>query len=229
MTRAALFALLRRAVRLGLRLAVLAAAAAFALQVALAVFGIPTALHAWLTGSQPLTPEAPRYIVVLGGGGIPSESGLMRTYCAAHAGVGRTGVTFVVCLPADRNPETSSVGRMRDELVMRGIPREAVLLEHRGRNTREQAAEVHRLLGSRALAEPLLVVTSPYHVRRSLLCFRKEGFRKAAAMAAQGTSAEADMGGGEGARYGFWNALETEVRYARELTALLIYRLRGWI
>ena len=193
------------------------------------VTGIPRVARDWLTtASEPLG-EAPRVIVVLGGEGIPSESGLMRTYCAAQLGLRYPAARLICCLPADGDPDASSVGRMRDELVLRGVARERVSLETHALNTHAQAVAVRAQLGEAALAEPLLVVTSPSHARRSLLCFRKAGFRKVGCEAAIATDAEADMGSHVFLRYGFWNMLEAQVRYGRELTAMLVYKLRGWI
>ena len=205
------------------------AAGLFALQLVLAVTGLPGGLMEWLTGDGDSLTESPAYVVVLGGGGIPSESGLIRTYAAAEAGRNFPAAQFVVCLPADGDPETASVGRMRDELVLRGIARDAVLMEHRGRNTHEQALAMRRMLGDAALDMPVLIVTSPTHVRRALLCFRKEGFRRVGALAASGVGAEADLGGYTLGRYSFWSGLSQQAEVARELVALLVYALRGWV
>lgn len=193
------------------------------------VTGIPQSVHRWFVTAS-VTLEGPaRTIVVLGGEGIPSESGLMRTYTAAALRPLHPAARYVCSLPADGDPETSSVGRMRNELVLRGVPRATIQLEHRARNTHEQARAVRDLLGEGALSEPLLLVTSPSHARRALLCFRKAGFTRVACVPAVATSAEADMGAHVFARYGFWNLLETQVRYAREFTAMAWYKLRGWI
>jgi uncharacterized SAM-binding protein YcdF (DUF218 family) len=212
-----------------LRLLTRAAAAAFALQVLLAVAGIPPAFYQWMTGRNEPLCETPRHIVVLGGGGIPSATGLMRTYCAAEYGRGLTGATFVVCLPADGDPERSSVGRMRDELVMRGIPAGSIRMEYRGRNTHQQAENVRALLGPRSLREPMLVVTSPPHARRALLCFRKAGFLSVGCEPAENTEAEAAPGRWTWPRYAFWSTLVVEIEFVRELCALACYKLRGWI
>jgi uncharacterized SAM-binding protein YcdF (DUF218 family) len=201
----------------------------FSLQILIAVFGFPASFVHWLTGKGEVLRQPPRHIVVLGGGGIPSETGLIRTYYAAEYGRGVTGVTFVVALPADGDPDTSSVGRMRDELVMRGVERRAIRMEYRGWNTHEQAVNTRTLLGHAALAEPLLVVTSPSHARRSLLCFRKAGFRNAACLPAVITEAEANAGRRTLERYRFWSALAAEAQFTRELCALAYYKLRGWI
>lgn len=199
-----------------------------AVPLVMAIAGIPRGVVAWITAADCVLDAPPGTIVVLGGEGIPSESGLMRTYTAARLHARFPQARYVCSLPADTDPETSSVGRMRDELVLRGVPRAQVQLEYRARNTHEQSVTVAELLGPAALAEPLLVVTSPTHARRSVLCFRRAGFRQVACAIADTTDVEADMGRHVFLRYGFWNLLETQVRLARELVALAYYRLRGW-
>ena len=197
-----------------------------------AVFGLPVRFVNWMVTSD-VTLDAPaRAVVVLGGGGIPSETGLIRAYYAAWYGramTDATNVKYVVCLPSDTDPETDSVGRMRDELVLRGIPGESIILEHFGRDTHQQAVNVRKLLGEDARRRPTLIVSSPYHARRSLLCFRAAGFENVAFLAAHNVEPQADMGPATGTRYGLWGGLVSEVWYARELAALLYYRLRGWI
>lgn len=202
---------------------------AFVLQMLLALHGMPQPLMRWITGAKEGSREAPQYVVVLGGGGIPSGSGLVRTYHAAAFVGGRTNVEVIVSLPADQDPETSSVGRMRDELVLHGVSRSCIRMEYRGLNTHEQAVNVRRMLGEAALSRPLVIVTSPTHVRRSLMCFRRQGFARVSALAAFNADVEADLGSGTGVRYGFWSALELQVEVLRELCALVVYRIRGWI
>jgi len=212
----------------GIHGVVMAAGVLFALQVLMGLTGLPRVLTTWLAGGE-ASPSDVRYVVVLGGAGIPSESGLMRTYHAARFAAGRTGVICVVSLPCDVAPELGSVGRMRDELVLRGVPPADVRMEYRGRNTREEAVNISALLGQEALDAPLVIVTSPPHVRRALLCFRKVGFRNVTGLPAQSADVEADIGAHSLWRYGFWGNLEYEVKVLRELIALLQYKMKGWI
>ncbi len=199
------------------------------LQVLVALTGPPQCIVDWLEMPEIAPRETPRNLVVLGGGGIPSGSTLLRTYYAAQYGKGLTGTTFIVSLPADGNPETSSVGRMRDELVLRGIPSSAIRMEYRGLNTHEQAVNVQHLLGPEALDRPILVVTSGYHMRRAVDCFRKAGFTRVAGLLASDIGAEAEIGPWGWLRYGVWGHLEREIRVLRELAALAAYRYEGWI
>ncbi len=205
------------------------AALVFLLLIVLAVSGPPQGIVDWLEMPELAPQETPRNIVVLGGGGIPSGSTLLRTYYAAQYGRNLTGTTFVVSLPADGNPETSSVGRMRDELVLRGVPSSAIRMEYRGLNTHEQAVNVQRLLGPEAFNQPILIVTSGYHMRRAVACFRKLGFTKVSGLLASEIGAEAEMGPWGWLRYGMWANLEREIRMFRELAALATYKAEGWV
>jgi uncharacterized SAM-binding protein YcdF (DUF218 family) len=205
------------------------AIAVFLLLILLSVTGPPQGIVDWLETPEFAPQETPRNIVVLGGGGIPSGSSLLRTYYAAQYGKSLTGTTFVVALPADADPETSSVGRMRDELVLRGIPSTAICMEYRGLNTHEQAINVQRLLGREALDQPILIVTSGYHMRRAVSCFRNQGFTNVSGLLASEIGAEAEIGPWGWLRYGAWANLERGIRVLRELAALAFYKFEDWI
>ena len=166
---------------------------------------------------------------MLGGGGIPSESGLIRTFHAAELRKTNPGAQFIVSLPSDGDPATNSVGRMRDELVMRGVPAKSIRLESAAVNTHEQAVNVAKLLGPAALTSEVRIVTSGWHLRRSIECFRKTGFTNAHIEGALSVSAEADVGGGTFLRYGLWANLSSGVEFLREGLAVLAYKARGWM
>ena len=199
------------------------------MQLVFVLVGPPRPLVEWLTGENLDPPKNPRYIVVLGGGGIPSGNTLLRTWHAARFGIGSTGTTFIVSLPAVVAPETSSVGRMRDELVLRGIPASAIQMESHGPNTHEQAVNVAGMIGEEHRGESVVIVTSGFHMRRALLCFRKAGFTNADGLFAYSIGAEADAGPNMWLRYSIWGNWRREAEINRELAALLVYKLRGWI
>ena len=217
-----------RAQRLGRRL-LQVTAILFVLQLLGVLIGPPHWLQDWLSATAYLPKEQPRYIIVLGGGGIPSTSTLIRTYYAAEYGRGLTGTTFIVSLPTDSDPNTTSIGRMRDELVRRGIPASSIRMEYRGLDTHQEAAYICKMLDASALREPILVISSEYHLRRAMLCFRKQGFTNVSALDAASIGAEAEMGPWAWLRYGIWKNPATEATIARELLALLTYKFRGWI
>jgi len=220
---------MKRILKLIAKFWIVIASTAFTVQILVALIGIPSCFQRWITAQDVAIAEVPHYVVVLGGGGIPSETGLIRTYYAAEYGRGATGATFIVALPSDGDPGCTSVGRMRDELIMRGVRADSILMEFRGRNTYEQACNIAEMLGSAAHEAPTLIVTSPSHARRAVLCFRKAGFRKLGCQIADNTGAEADMGRWTFERYGFWSILTREIEYLRELVAMAYYKLRRWI
>lgn len=201
----------------------------FVLQLVLACAGPPRLIRDWLDVKAEAPHGTPKYVIVLGGGGIPSESSLIRSYYAAEFGRGQTDLTFIVALPADGDPVHSSVGRLRDELVLRGIPAGKIQMETHGLNTYQQAGNIRRLLGPAAMQEPLLVVTSEFHMRRALLCFRKQGFPHVAVLNAASVDAEADPGWLAYLRYKVWANLVATTEILRELTAITVYKLHGWI
>lgn len=198
------------------------ALAILGLQILLICFGPPRFLEDWLNLARTPLPASPRYLVVLGGGGVPSGSTLVRCYYAATLARQFTNTTVLVALPADGNPAASSVGRMRDELVLRGVPAEAIRLATRGVNTRQQAEHIRDLLGESACEESVLIVTSHYHARRAVLCFRQAGFRNVTGVTAEEIDAEAEIGGWAWLRYGIWSHAGSSVRVARELVALVV-------
>lgn len=204
-------------------------AALFALQVVLAVPPFDGVVQGWLDMPDAGAVVDPKYIVVLGGGGVPSDTGLMRTYFGAAHSAAHPEATVIVALPADEDPEVNSVGRMRDELVMRGVPPASIVMETRGRNTHEQARNILEMLGRSALDDPIHIVTERTHLRRSILCFRKVGFAQVWGIGTYNTGAEADLGVGTFLRYTLWTNLQLQIRILREMIATALYKSRGWI
>ena len=206
----------------------------------------PWKWYRWLSMPEAVLAEEPALIVVLGGGGIPSETGLMRTYYGAVAAARHPQADVVVALPGNPDAPRSSVRMMAEELVLRGVDRDRIQFEPLGTNTRSQAVELRRQYEDSVASLPVLIVTSPEHLRRSVLTFRRAGFHNAGALSAR---SEGLKGGTlnvtregvddrfvserfEGSiqiRYQFWHGLSYLTRAAREYTALLYYGLKGWI
>ncbi|HAJ91743.1 MAG TPA: hypothetical protein DCO71_03830 [Gammaproteobacteria bacterium] len=201
----------------------------FLLQIALATPWLDGIVESWLQVADTDAMGIPEYIVVLGGGGIPSDTGLMRAYYGATQSIAFADATVIVALPADENPETSSVGRMKDELMLRGVPAAKILMETKGLNTHEQADNIRGMLDPGAIDDPVLLVTERSHLRRSLLCFRKAGFSHVFGVGTHNTGAEADLEAGTFLRYTLWTNLQLQIRVLREMIATGMYKLRGWI
>jgi uncharacterized SAM-binding protein YcdF (DUF218 family) len=207
---------------------VITSATLFLLQVALATPALDWVVVRWVEHDNAGALEAPRYIVVLGGGGIPSSTGLMRTYYGARHSLSFPDATVIVSLRADEDPQTSDVGRMKRELVMRGVPASSILMETEALNTHEQAEGIRAILGTAALDKPVHIVTEPSHLRRAVLCFRKAGFSHVSGIGTFNTGADADLGANTFLRYTLWSNLQFQIRVLREMIATGMYKLRGW-
>lgn len=210
----------------------------------LAMTSMPWKIYGWLADDGARLKGDPEFIVMLGGGGIPSESGLMRSFACAEAARKFPKARVVVATPGDAAKPESTGAKIRDELAMRGVARQRVIFEDKGRHTREQAVNCFKLLGAASRQPSVLIVTSPEHVRRGLLSFRKAGFTNAAGTAAMDAPIETDLrfktdelknrplpdvGQSLMVRYKFWNNVQIEGRILRELSALAYYKLLGWI
>lgn len=64
----------------------------------------------------------------------------------------------------------------RDAMIMMGVDSAAILIENETRNTYESAVAVKLMLDSLGYtASDCLLITSAFHMRRSLACYRKAG------------------------------------------------------
>jgi uncharacterized SAM-binding protein YcdF (DUF218 family) len=90
----------------------------------------------------------PDFIVLLGGGGMPSESGLMRTWYAARVAGTFPLAKVIIALPGDPSDSLSALNLMKAELVVRGISPERILLEDSGTNTRSQAINIFKRISN---------------------------------------------------------------------------------
>ncbi len=211
--------------------------------VILAFTTLPYWGYHWLGTSRSEQKWPPEVIILLGGSGMPSESNLMRSWYAASAARKCETCRIIIVMPGDTANSSSTPVRIREDLVTRGVNPGKIHFEATGTNTRYQALECLKQVREH---ESILLVTSPEHMRRAVLCFRKAGFQKVNALPAFENASEAnfsfndsDLGGrktippgtGESTqlRYQLWNHLKYEILIARELTALAWYRIRGWI
>ncbi len=205
---------------------------------------LPWRLYYWLA-SPPATYEGrPDVIVVMGGGGIPSESGLMRTYQAARVAGIHTNAAVMISIPGEPERKGSAPDGMADELIRRGVSAHRLLYESQGCNTREQALFAMRLLGTNSQPN-LCMVTSPEHMRRCVATFTKAGFINVAGSSAFDAGIDVDLtvrhrelGARQGPaiirknlalRYTFWTQMKYGVVSLRELAALLYYHLNDWV
>jgi uncharacterized SAM-binding protein YcdF (DUF218 family) len=230
----------------------------FLLQIILALTSAPFWIWYGMGTKHAGISRPPDYIVVLGGGGMPSESGLMRCWYAGKAAGFFPNAKVIIALPGDTADSLSSVRGMKRELILRGIAPERILFEDSGTNTRAQAMNIYRMTsppnplssrrggGEGGEVQPgLLLITSPEHLYRAVLVFKKAGFLKVDGLPAFEEAIEADitfkgkkLGGrrwvpdvGESitVRYQFWTQMHYEMLVVREWMATGYYWVKGWI
>lgn len=181
---------------------------------------------------------------MMGGGGVPSESGLMRAWKTAEAAAMFPDARVIVAMPIEAS-DTADHG-IEHELALHGVDMSRIERESRGRNTREQAVEIHRMLAGSgdSLDMTIGLVTSPEHMRRTWRSFEKAGFKQLAAFPSWSESISADLrygnskiangklantvGGSMTLRYRFWDNLIILIKCAREAVAMIYYHVLDW-
>ena len=203
---------------------------------------LPFWMYYYLGVSAEKLKHEPDYIVVMGGGGMPSESGLIRTYFASEASFKYPNAKLIIALPADISDSLSAAVLMKNEIVTRGVDSTKISFEPNGTNTRSQALEIKKLLNEN---DNILIVTSPEHMYRSVKAFIKVGlvntggepaFEKAIESNLLfkdddlgGNNAVPEIGGSMQIRYQFWNHMKYQIIVYREYFAIAYYKLKSWI
>jgi uncharacterized SAM-binding protein YcdF (DUF218 family) len=215
----------------------------FLICIILALTSAPFWGYHWLGTSKSELKWQPKTIVLLGGGGMPSQSNLMRSWYTEKAAKSFPEASIIIAMPGDLEDSLSTPQLMKRELILRGVDSLKINFETEATNTRAQALNCQRVI---LMQDPILLVTSPEHMRRSVLCFQKAGFEKVNALPAFENAAEADftfkddeLGGNTvlvpdvgqsiNLRYQLWNHLKYEILIAREMVAIAYYKIRGWI
>lgn len=217
----------------------------FLIAVVAALLGLPWPVYNWLDGGGEAA-GTPDVIVMMGGGGIPSESGLTRTWQTAREAARFPKARVIVAMPYEAGESAATRSAVQRELILRGVSESRLSQEGEGRHTREQAIFIRKMFDDREDKTRLLIVTSPEHVRRSVLSFQKAGFTHVRGRGALSQAIAADLtyretveflqkpstsivGQSMMLRYKFWDNLIIEAKIARELTALVYYKFKGWI
>lgn len=218
----------------------------FLLMLILSFTTLPFWGYYWLGTSQSKITGRPDYIVLLGGGGMPSESNLMRAYYVFRAASESTQSKIVISIPGDLTDPACTARLVAEELTSKGIDSLRIKFEALGTNTRSQALYLQQLNAEKLTDKSILLITSPEHMRRAVLVFKKAGFTNVSALPAFEKALESnllfkddDLGGNKlpvpdignhtAVRYQFWNHLKYEILIAREMAALGYYKIRGWI
>ncbi|MDD5104091.1 MAG: YdcF family protein [Desulfuromonadaceae bacterium] len=156
----------------------------------------------------------------LTGTGMPDEDMLGRLITAARL-YRILQVPVIVSggvPPGEKAPKAAAAGRI---LIDLGIPRDKLIIEDRSANTLENAGNSSTVCRQRNFKRPILV-TSAYHIKRSIMAFNKFGMHV--------LPVPANFRNGHRQEYGWSSflasadALETAQRALREFVALGYYK-----
>jgi uncharacterized SAM-binding protein YcdF (DUF218 family) len=217
----------------------------FLLFIFLAFTSLPFWARYNLGKSEAFIPKNTQTILVMGGGGFPSESVLMRLWYTVELAHKFPQSKIIIATPGDTLDPKSTICQMENELTTSGIHTDRIIIECQGLNTRDQALRAYELYKNGSFNEPLVIVSSPEHIYRTVLSFEKVGFEKVSGRPAMEAMLETDLklknrklGGNEtipdvgnsiSIRYKFWDYLKYEIIVAREYFAIAYYKVKGWI
>lgn len=153
------------------------------------IFSIPLFLDLWAKywdyPPAPLTNKSYSAVIVLGGfSGVNKQSGQGMFNGASDRFI--RGVQLYATGKTPRILITSGNGSLfpgnfreaswaHRQLRFTGVPDSAILIENQSRNTIENALFSKKLLESKHISGPYILVTSAFHMRRSMLIFKKAG------------------------------------------------------
>lgn len=200
-----------------------------------------TSLPYWayydLAASDDQLEVAPSTIVIMGGDGMPSPSGLMRLYKGTEKALQHPNSKVIIALPYNEFDSTFQLNLMASEMVRKGIDTNRILFAPKGFNTRSQALEIKQLADTSA---PILIVSSPEHMYRSIHSFRKVGFQMVGGSPSFEKPSDEEKLKDEtdedetkvrnlALRYNMWSYMQYEIIVLREYTAIAYYWVKGWI
>ena len=203
---------------------------------------IPYYAYYWLGVTNTKLVGKPNVIVVLGGSGMPSPDGLIRTYYAAEAANQFKDAEVIIALPYNENEKDSlhQLKLIAKELIIKGIDSVRIKYEPLGFNTHSQAINIASIYKNKLRQLSLLIITSPEHMYRSVKTFTKAGFTNVGGIPTfEKPVDEEKIKDKENSkdtrvkslaiRYNMWSYLNYELLVLKEYSAIFYYKLKGWI
>ena len=223
-----------------LKIIVLTFSCIFFIILFLALTPAPFYMHHSLGNDPNKTTELfiPEYVIMLGGGGMPSQDNLIRLYYTAQYAT-HYQIPVIIMHPED----SANQDKMLQELTSKGVPANNITFSTQGTNTRSQILSFKENFPE-FLHKRLFIITSPEHLSRSIKCFNKLGFTQVHGTGAFEATVDFNLSlkdqklegntyipevNSTNIRYTFWNYLQLEIICFREYIALTYYKLKGWI
>jgi len=206
--------------------------------VVLAFTEIPYWAYYRLASVEDVIEGKPETIIIMGGDGMPSPSGLMRCYYGAEKALLFSEAKIIIALPSSEEDSSKQLNLMAHELVIKGVDTNRIQFAKKGFNTRSQALEIATMLTNKS--EKLLIVSSPEHMYRCIASFKKLGFLEVGSNPAfEKPNSEKELMDRSKEkdkriknltlRYNLWSYMQYEIIVLREYLAITYYWMKGWI
>lgn len=177
-------------------------------------------------------------IVVLGGDGMPSPSGLIRSYFGVQAANENPEADIFIALPRNKDGSVRQLEMLAKEFTDKGIARNRIHFEADGHNTYSQAVNLGKLISNKS--QKTVIVTAPEHMYRAVGCFKKNGFEQLTSLPTfeipsdEESLEKKDKKGQKESehlllRYNMWSYMIYEIKVIREYCAISYYWCKGWI
>ncbi|MCZ2472216.1 YdcF family protein [Aquirufa ecclesiirivi] len=134
------------------------------------------------------------------------------------------GETSIPHLMTDKSNESVNVKRL---LIKMGVPARDIFVENKARNTYENALYSSQMLKKYIEKDTVVLITSAMHLRRSILCFEKQGF-KVRPYAADILKKDTPQGILSYLKPSE-KSLQTNFQLLREIVGMIVYKLQGYI
>lgn len=212
----------------------------FSILILLSLTDIPYYAYHYLGTTDAELNQKPDVIILLGGSGMPSPDGLIRTYYTAEAANKFPNSKIIIALPSNVNDSLHQLKLMAKELMIKGVDSLRIVFEPNGYNTHSQAMNIASMYDHYKLKPSILVVSSPEHIYRSVKTFRKVGFHNVGGMPCfERPPDEEKIKDKEKSRdvrvknislrYNIWSYLQYEILVLREYCAILYYKSKNWM
>ena len=212
----------------------------FIIALILSFTDIPYFAYHSLGTSNSKIKSKPDVIIVLGGSGMPSPDGLIRTYFAAEAAQKYPDTKIIIALPYNENDSFYQLNLMAKELIIRGIDSTRISFEPLGFNTRSQALNIAEKFNNKIKKSSFIIVTSPEHMYRAINTFKKVGLKIVGGIPTFETPPDSEKIKDKSLkkdlriknlalRYNMWSYLNYEISVLREYFAISYYKIKGWI
>lgn len=211
----------------------------FLIMLILSFTDIPFYAYYSLSKNEINNTETPKYIIIFGACGMPDPETINRLYYGAKIAHLYPDSKVIIAMTSDSLKEQNNTIRlMTNELIIRGIDSSRIFYEYSGTNTYEQARNTLSLFPDFKTSS-IMVVSSPYHMKRIYKVYRKLGLTKIGEQSSyenpltedilESDDPEINKNMSLAFRYNFWNYFKYQIIVLREYTALLYYSYKGWI